>query len=581
MKILVYGAGVLGSLYAARLAESGQEVSILARGQRLRDLWEHGIVLEDARTDIRSVTRSGVCVKMELAPSDRFDLVLVLVRNNQLPSILPALAASKCTPNVLFMTNNATGPDQLVEALGRGRVLLGFPGAGGTRQGHVVRYAMIGRPLQHTTIGELDGRVTPRLRWIARTLRGAGFSVAVSRNMDAWLKTHVAVVSPLANAIYMAGGDNYNLARDSRALSLYVQAVREGLRVLRALKIPITPARYRALEWLPTRILVEALRRGLDTPRAELVIASHANAARDEMSQLASEFRALARATSVPTPAIDKLCSYIAKTPATGPTGDVPPSPERSAHLSVAGAGYRKEIATEYYLARRPALLKEFDREARRAEKVLAAHFDHDSALVSALVKETRREYKILIPQLPYIGGKRNRLTWNLQGAALFLAMYRVLKRHGKSTQEVGQLCYEIIEEQYRRYPGWLLHLLGRNQFTRFRLSRLKRAAEESQKRRYPGDFVYSVIEGDGKEFDFGVDYTECGICKFYHSQGADEFTPFLCPMDYATSRAMGLGMVRTTMLSQGAERCDFRFKRGRPTSYGWPGCQNAISPSR
>ncbi len=47
MKILFYGAGVLGSLYAARLQEAGQEVSILARGQRLADIREHGIVLED------------------------------------------------------------------------------------------------------------------------------------------------------------------------------------------------------------------------------------------------------------------------------------------------------------------------------------------------------------------------------------------------------------------------------------------------------------------------------------------------------------------------------------------------------
>ncbi len=35
MKILVYGAGVLGSLYAARLRESGQDVSILA-SQRIQ-----------------------------------------------------------------------------------------------------------------------------------------------------------------------------------------------------------------------------------------------------------------------------------------------------------------------------------------------------------------------------------------------------------------------------------------------------------------------------------------------------------------------------------------------------------------
>lgn len=47
MNILIYGAGVLGSLYAARLKESGHNVSILARGQRLDDLRKHGIVIED------------------------------------------------------------------------------------------------------------------------------------------------------------------------------------------------------------------------------------------------------------------------------------------------------------------------------------------------------------------------------------------------------------------------------------------------------------------------------------------------------------------------------------------------------
>lgn len=34
MKILVYGAGVLGSLCAARLQYWGQDVTILARGTR-------------------------------------------------------------------------------------------------------------------------------------------------------------------------------------------------------------------------------------------------------------------------------------------------------------------------------------------------------------------------------------------------------------------------------------------------------------------------------------------------------------------------------------------------------------------
>jgi 2-dehydropantoate 2-reductase len=36
MKILVYGAGVIGTLYAARLQEAGRQVTVLARGGRCR-----------------------------------------------------------------------------------------------------------------------------------------------------------------------------------------------------------------------------------------------------------------------------------------------------------------------------------------------------------------------------------------------------------------------------------------------------------------------------------------------------------------------------------------------------------------
>ena len=50
-RILVFGAGPLGSLLAARLHETGHDVDILARGQRLEDLREHGIVIQEEETD--------------------------------------------------------------------------------------------------------------------------------------------------------------------------------------------------------------------------------------------------------------------------------------------------------------------------------------------------------------------------------------------------------------------------------------------------------------------------------------------------------------------------------------------------
>ncbi len=326
--ILVYGAGVLGSLYAARLKEAGYDVSLLARGQRLADLREHGIVLEDETTGQRTTT--PVNVVEQLAPDERYDLVIVVMRKNQVAAVLPALAANRHTPNVLFLINNAAGPDEYIRALGRERVLLGFVGAGGTREGHVVRYLSAGKA-QPTTLGEVDGRITPRLKQVAQAFERAGFGVSFCDNMDAWLKTHVAVVSPLANAVYSAGGDNYRLARTRDGVVLAIRAVREGFRVLRALSIPITPCALRMLEWLPEPLLVAVLRRRLPTRQVELAVARHANTARDEMQQLADEFKRLAGAASLPTPAMDRLRLYI--DPA------VPPIEEGSARIPLSWAG--------------------------------------------------------------------------------------------------------------------------------------------------------------------------------------------------------------------------------------------------
>lgn len=45
MRILVFGAGVIGSVYAVKLLQAGHEVVMLARGRRLSDLLTHGLVL--------------------------------------------------------------------------------------------------------------------------------------------------------------------------------------------------------------------------------------------------------------------------------------------------------------------------------------------------------------------------------------------------------------------------------------------------------------------------------------------------------------------------------------------------------
>ncbi len=310
-KILVYGAGPLASLFAARLQQGGSDVSILARGPRLAELREHGIVLVDVLTGEQTVTQ--VDVVEVLAPTDAYDLVLVIMRKNHALQMLPVLAANRHTPNILFLMNNAAGPGALVEALGQERVLIGFPNSAGYREGHVV-HCLTGteEDKAYVPFGEVDGRITVRTREVARILESApGFGAEIRTDMDTWLKCHVALLFPsLCPALYAAGVDNYRLARTRDLIVLAIRAMREGFCVLGSLGLPVTPSKFRVILWLPEPILVLLVKRLLANPLMETALAKHAEAARDEVQHLIGEFLALARTTSVPTPTIDYLLRY-------------------------------------------------------------------------------------------------------------------------------------------------------------------------------------------------------------------------------------------------------------------------------
>ena len=312
MRILVYGAGPLGSVIAARLQQGGHDVSLLARGQRLMDLREHGIVLIDWETEERTVTR--VNIVEQLAAEDTYDLVLVVMRKNRALETLPMLAANQGTPNVLFLGNNFAGPADWVDALGQERVMIGFPLIAGYREEHVVHYwAGSDDRKARMLVGEADGSITPRIQTVVDALESApGFEVEIRSDMDAWLKTHVALLMPaLAPAMYMCGTDNYRLSRTRDAVVLGLRGIREGLRVLQALGVPIVPGKYRLLQWLPEPILVPQWQRLFARKYWEVAMVRHGEAARDEVRHLVDEFLVLARTTAVPIPTIERLYPHL------------------------------------------------------------------------------------------------------------------------------------------------------------------------------------------------------------------------------------------------------------------------------
>jgi 2-dehydropantoate 2-reductase len=309
MYILVYGAGVIGSVYAARLKAAGYNVSLLARGQRAVSLRTHGIQLENASTGKKTTTQ--VAVVEQLAPTDRYDVVIVTVRLDQLHSILPVLAANHEIPTLLFLLSNPAGLRQF-EELDPQRIVPGFPAVGGVRKGDVVHYI----PLRQvpTMLGEADGRVTPRLHQLAALFKQAGFTVKLSPDMQAWLKIHAITDMGIIAAVRMTGG-SAQLARSRRNVVMLVQAIREGLLALRALGTPLTPFYLTVLFlWLPRWLTVILMQAVLRTRLSVLGIDAHLGDDIEEIRQMAREIMAQLRSSPLPTPTLDRLMVVLEQT---------------------------------------------------------------------------------------------------------------------------------------------------------------------------------------------------------------------------------------------------------------------------
>jgi 2-dehydropantoate 2-reductase len=313
MRTLFFGAGPLGSVYAHLLHEAGGDVTVLARGERHDWIKGNGVVLLNELTGQENSSR--VKVVNELKPEDEYDLVIVLIRRNKLLPVFEILEASRGVKNVLFMGNNALGFDEYLKHLQVEKVLFGFPGAGGGIREQVVHYADREKPngkRRAVTIGEVDGQSKERTVAVKSLFESAGVPVDLTRNIDGWLKYHVALVSPLVGALYKHDCDNYRASKDKETLRELVRAAKEGGRVLRALGFrKRQPFEFNLFYWLPEYMSTMAVKGLLASKFAEVAFAMHARAARDEMEALAQEFQELTAKTSVDTPNIDRLRRFI------------------------------------------------------------------------------------------------------------------------------------------------------------------------------------------------------------------------------------------------------------------------------
>ena len=224
MKILVYGAGVLGCNLARNLFRAGKDVTLLARGKWAEEIRKNGLRVKDKFSLRTSVSR--IPVVTELKPEEIYDVIFVVLRYTQLDSALDTLRANQAK-NIVFVGNNVR-PRALAASLPEKNVLFAFALSAGHREPDRV----VSIDLKKITIGQLPGAAS-NAGLIGEIFGGTKYKVVYEPNMEDYLLCHAAFVMPAAFACYKTDGNLKKLKGDTAYLELLIDANIEGYRAIR------------------------------------------------------------------------------------------------------------------------------------------------------------------------------------------------------------------------------------------------------------------------------------------------------------------------------------------------------------
>ena len=220
-------------------------------------------------------------------------------------------------------------------------------------------------------------------------------------------------------------------------------------------------------------------------------------------------------------------------------------------------------MAQADYTSRKNKLLRSFDKLLARVQPWVINWLGEEQA--ARFMRDSRQEYETLIPRIPFIGNSYQALSF-YRPVTRYLAVYRVLQKQGRTVEDAGRLIYRMGTEEALAIPPLGRRVMEVLWFSRWFRRLAKNRAIRSHQRMYPTNFVLNYVEGDGQEFDYGVDYIECANCKFLQAENAFEIAPYVCATDKPISELVGWGLYRTTTIADGAPICKFRFKKGGKT---------------
>ena len=305
VRILVIGAGVIGSNLAADLYASGRNVTLLARGTWADTLESKGLTIDPLFSLRKKNYR--IPVIRELGGEDRYDAVFVVMRYTQLDGIVPVLQNND-SDTIVFIGNNLT-PEKYVNMLPGKNVLFGFyMSAGHREENRVVSFS-----LRRITMGQL--KRSPSHEDLIRKIFGeTRIRVVYQPNMGDYLLCHAAFVIPVGFACYFCDGDLKRIKNNKAYLNRIIDANIEGYSAIENAGHEILPAsdrdyhseKYRRLCYRVYKVMCS-------TMLGKICASDHALNAVEEMSALNAELKRFFDARQAEYPAYQRLEQDAAK----------------------------------------------------------------------------------------------------------------------------------------------------------------------------------------------------------------------------------------------------------------------------
>ena len=175
------------------------------------------------------------------------------------------------------------------------------------------------------------------------------------------------------------------------------------------------------------------------------------------------------------------------------------------------------EIIHPFYESHRGAMEAAMRHRLDLAEAMLCerAHLSN----IDGIRQEVMDEFEIVLTQMPYVGGAASRMSDFFMRLMGFMAISRVLQRHGVSLSVIGEIERETYKAQLLTVPEAERFASGRQFMSSENQTLLReqatKSATKSHQKEFPEDFVYDFVEpGPGDNFEFGINYKACGFAN-------------------------------------------------------------------